>query len=89
MKEPVRYLSRAEFAERIGVVVGALSRYKLPPPDALTGTTRGWKPATVDRWQASRPGSGWRKGKGKKPATRTRDEDEPEVGATAWGYVEQ
>lgn len=88
MKRPIRYLSRAEFADRIGVVAGALTRYKLPPPDALTGTTRGWKPETVDRWHAARPGSGWRKGQGKKPKTRKRDADEPQLGATAWGYVD-
>lgn len=57
---PVRYLSRAEFAERVGLAVGTLSRYKLPAPDALTGTTRGWLPATVDAWQAARPGQGAR-----------------------------
>lgn len=55
-----RYLSRAEFAARVGLAVGTLSRYKLPEPDALVGTTRGWLPATVDAWQAARPGRGAR-----------------------------
>jgi hypothetical protein len=59
-KAPARYLSRAEFADRIGVTGGALSRYKLPQPDALIGTVRGWRPETVDAWQAARPGQGAR-----------------------------
>lgn len=57
----IEYLSRAQLAERIGVAVGTLSRYKLPEPDAMIGTTRGWLPETVDAWNAGRPGSGnWR-----------------------------
>ena len=55
---PARYLSASEFADRIGVKVGTLSRYKLPAPDVLVGTTRGWAEATVDAWHAARPGSG-------------------------------
>lgn len=60
LASPVRYLSRSEFAERIGVAASTLSRYKLPPADAIIGTVRGWLPATVDDWQANRPGSGAR-----------------------------
>lgn len=57
----ITYLSRAEVADRIGVAVGTLSRYKLPEPDALTGTTRGWLPETIDSWNRGRPGRGrWR-----------------------------
>ena len=55
-----RYLSLTEVAQRIGVTSGALSRYKLPPEDALTGTVRGWLPATIDAWHAARPGRGAR-----------------------------
>lgn len=51
-----RYLSRAEFAERIGVLTGTLSRYKLPEPDAMIGSTRGWTAETIDAWNAARPG---------------------------------
>lgn len=51
------FLSRAELAERIGVKPDSLARYKLPAPDAMIGTTRGWLPSTVDRWNESRPGS--------------------------------
>lgn len=57
----IEYLSRAQLAERIGVAVGTLSRYKLPEPDAMVGTTRGWLPETVDAWNEGRPGKGnWR-----------------------------
>lgn len=72
-KQPNRYLSSAEFAARIGVVPSALAKYKVPPPDALIGTIRGWKVATVDKWQEQRPGRGWRKGTGEyKPRRRMR-----------------
>lgn len=54
----IRYLSRAEVAERIGVKPDTLSRYKLPEPDATIGSTRGWLPATIDQWNSSRPGRG-------------------------------
>ena len=59
------FLSRAEFAERIGVKPGTLGRYNLPEPDATIGDVRGWLPETVDRWHAGRPGKG-----GRKPSTR-------------------
>ncbi|QWT28923.1 transcriptional regulator [Microbacterium phage vB_MoxS-R1] len=55
-----RYLSRAEFAERIGVLTGTLSRYKLPEPDAMIGSTRGWTAETIDTWNAARPRKGGR-----------------------------
>jgi hypothetical protein len=51
-----RYLSRTQVAERIGVQPDTLGRYKLPEPDALIGTTRGWLPKTIDAWNATRPG---------------------------------
>jgi transcriptional regulator with XRE-family HTH domain len=59
----VIYLSRKQVAERIGVTPGALSRYNLPDPDVTVGTNpgvRGWLPATIDAWQAARPGRGAR-----------------------------
>jgi hypothetical protein len=58
--EPTPYLSRRQVAERIGVTPGALSRYKLPPPDAVIGDVRGWLPEAIDAWQAARPGRGAR-----------------------------
>jgi len=57
---PVVYLSRLEFAHRIGVSSDSLGRYKLPEPDAIIGRARGWLPETVDEWQANRPGRGAR-----------------------------
>jgi hypothetical protein len=56
----VIYLNRAEVAERIGVKPDTLSRYKLPPADAMTGGVRGWLPETIDTWQRQRPGRGAR-----------------------------
>lgn len=53
-----RYLSRTELADRIGVKPDTLGRYKLPEPDAMIGTTRGWTVETIDAWNASRPGRG-------------------------------
>jgi predicted DNA-binding transcriptional regulator AlpA len=71
MPEQVRYLSANQVAERIGVKPSTLTRYKLPPADAITGpvnddgslprgTTRGWLPATIEEWNAHRPGQGAR-----------------------------
>lgn len=67
----IGYLSLAQVAERVGVLPGSMSRYKLPPPDAIVGpvnddgtlprgTTRGWLATTIDRWNATRPGRGAR-----------------------------
>ncbi|WP_029116865.1 helix-turn-helix transcriptional regulator [Mycobacterium sp. URHB0044] len=61
-----RYLSRSELAERIGVKPDTLGRYRLPEPDALIGTTRGWLPKTIDRWNDSRPGRGFGGGRPRK-----------------------
>lgn len=59
---PVRYLSRPEVAERIGVKADTVNRYKLPPADAQIGARMlGWLPETIDTWDAERPGRGWRK----------------------------
>lgn len=55
-----RFLSLTEVAERLGVVPGTLSRYRLPEPDATIGRVRGWLPGTVDAWHAARPGRGAR-----------------------------
>lgn len=56
----IRYLSMAEVAERIGVKPPTLSRYRLPEPDAVIGSRRGWLPDTIDAWNANRPGRGAR-----------------------------
>lgn len=67
------YLSTAEFAERVGVKPDTLYRYKLPQPDALIGTTRGWLPATIDAWNEARPGRGARTDLAATPAPRGRN----------------
>lgn len=61
-KQPTRYLSRPEVAERIGVATDTVNRYKLPKPDAQIGARLvGWLPETIDAWNAARPGRGnWR-----------------------------
>lgn len=62
--DPVKLLSRPEVAERIGVKPDTLNTYKLPPPDGYVGRLPGWKPETIDKWNAARPGRGnW----GKRP----------------------
>jgi predicted DNA-binding transcriptional regulator AlpA len=54
----VRYLSRPQIAERIGVKRDTMNKYQLPPPDARIGDLPGWLPKTIDAWQATRPGRG-------------------------------
>lgn len=54
----VKYLSRSEVAAVVGVKPDTLNRYRLPEPDALIGTTRGWLPETIEAWNAERPGRG-------------------------------
>lgn len=57
---PAKYLSQKEIADIIGVKLTSLANYKLPPPDAYIGRTRGWLPETIEKWNASRPGRGYR-----------------------------
>ncbi len=55
----VTFLSRVEVAHRIGLKsVRSLSKMTLPPHDVRVGVHRGWKPETIDAWQATRPGRG-------------------------------
>lgn len=56
----IRYLSRGEFAKRIGVSDNAMSRYKLPEADAEIAGRRGWLESTIDEWFKNRPGRGAR-----------------------------
>ena len=59
-----RYLSLSEVANLIGVAPdtakGYLREGRLPPPDAMTGRTRGWLKQTILDWNAARPGQGAR-----------------------------
>lgn len=56
------YLSLADIAARVGVEPSTIRTYRsqgrLPEPDAMTGPTPGWLPATVDAWVKNRPGRG-------------------------------
>jgi hypothetical protein len=51
----IRFLSRTEVAERLGIKPDTLGRYKLPPPDAVIGTVRGWTSETIDGWTSHGP----------------------------------
>ena len=53
-------MSLTEIASMLKISTGALANYQLPPPDALIGRTRGWKRATIEQWDAQRPGHGGR-----------------------------
>jgi len=55
-----QYLSRAQFAARIGVKPATMRDLKLPDPDVMVGDVRGWTVETIDAWQAARPGRGAR-----------------------------
>ena len=63
------YLGVKQVAERLGITQGALLSLNLPEPDALIGKTRGWKPETIDRWNANRPGRGVGGGRPRKTKT--------------------
>ena len=54
------YMSLTEIARMLKISTGALANYQLPPADALIGRTRGWKRATIEQWDAHRPGHGGR-----------------------------
>lgn len=60
----VRFLSLAEFAERVQLKQNTIKSYYrkglLPPPDAILGRSRGWLPETVDAWSRNRRGRGSR-----------------------------
>ncbi|MCX4470434.1 hypothetical protein OOK41_08960 [Micromonospora sp. NBC_01655] len=59
------YLDSAALAARLGIKPASIHRMRsrgdLPEPDRVIGRSPAWLPATIDRWQASRPGHGWRK----------------------------
>lgn len=65
---PTEYLGTAAVAEHVGLSVATIRSYILkgimPEADVIittpSGALRGWAPATIDAWQASRPGQGAR-----------------------------
>ncbi|MDR0945728.1 MAG: hypothetical protein LBM66_06170 [Bifidobacteriaceae bacterium] len=52
------YLSFNDVARRLGITPGALGSLKLPDPEVRVGKARGWRPETIDAWNAARPGRG-------------------------------
>lgn len=61
-----RFLSFGDLANYLNLSINTVSSYSakgmLPEPDVLIGKgerpTRGWRPETIDEWQANRPGRG-------------------------------
>lgn len=67
----VQYLSLQDVADRLGISRSGAAKLQLPEPDVRVGSgnnaPRGWSAATIDEWNAQRPGRGnWgsRKGAG-------------------------
>ncbi|GAA1353329.1 XRE family transcriptional regulator [Falsarthrobacter nasiphocae] len=55
MSKPIQYWSRTDVATYLGVLPSSLGRYKLPEPDVLVGTARGWLPERIRAWDQTRP----------------------------------
>lgn len=55
------YMSVTDVANYLGIARAAVSNYNLPEPDAYVGKARGWTRATIEKWNANRPGHGGRK----------------------------
>jgi predicted DNA-binding transcriptional regulator AlpA len=60
VERPVlRFLGRTEVAHYLGMrSIRSLAGVELPPHDAEIGDRKGWFPASIDAWQARRPGKG-------------------------------
>lgn len=60
------YLSLQGVADHLGVSRNTVAKYRLPEPDVIVGdginAPRGWSVATINRWNESRRGQGWRRG---------------------------
>lgn len=58
----VEYMSLQDVARHLNVTRNAVAKYKLPEPDVRVGSgingARGWSVATIDAWNAKRPGPG-------------------------------
>ena len=51
----LRFLSRGEIAERLGVTLGTVKQWTtLPEPDVIVGRNQGWAAETIDRWWHNR-----------------------------------
>lgn len=60
----LRFLSRGEIAEHLGVTLGTVKRYSnFPEPDVIVGRNQGWAVETVDRWVRRRVQAGAQAGR--------------------------
>ena len=51
----IRFMSRGEIAEYLGVSLATAKQYvDFPPPDAIIGRNQGWTRETIDEWVAKR-----------------------------------
>lgn len=51
----LRFMSRGEIADYLGVTVSAVKQYgDFPAPDVTVGRVQGWARETVDGWVATR-----------------------------------
>jgi predicted DNA-binding transcriptional regulator AlpA len=51
----IRFMSRGEIAEYLGVSLATAKQYvDFPPPDAIIGRNQGWTRETIDQWVAKR-----------------------------------
>lgn len=51
----IRFMSRGEIAEYLGVGLSTVKHYvDFPAPDAIIGRNQGWTRETIDEWLAKR-----------------------------------
>lgn len=51
----LRFMSRGEIAEYLGVSLATVKGYaNFPPPDVIVGRNQGWAKETIDAWAAKR-----------------------------------
>ena len=66
------FLTTDQLAARLGVQRASIyrmhTRGDLPQPEKI-GRTPVWSAASIDAWEQSRPGHGWRKGKKRQQPT--------------------
>ena len=67
------FLTSDQLAARLGIQRASIYRMRtrgdLPEPTPDTGRTPLWTVATIEAWEQSRPGHGWRKGQKRPPVT--------------------
>lgn len=59
------YLTAEQLAQRLGIKRASVHRYRyrgdIPEPDEYAGRTPLWATASIDTWEKTRPGQGWRR----------------------------